>query len=64
MAGFLELVPELGTEDAGDDRERDDVESVGVDVVAEEVFMQDDGGADGGEPEEEAEGPDVKGTEV
>ena len=57
-------MPGLGAEDAGEDDEGDDVEGVGVDAVADEVLVQDDGGADGGEPEEQAEGADVERAEM
>lgn len=60
----LELMPELGADDAGEDDHGDDVEGVGVAAVADEVFVQDDDAADGGQPEHEAEGSDVSKTEI
>ena len=63
LADVLKLMPGLGADDAGDDDDGDDVEGVGVDVVAEEVAVQDDGAADGSEPEHQAECADVDGTE-
>jgi hypothetical protein len=63
FANVLELVPGLGSDDAGDDDEGDDVEGVGVDAVADEVAVEDDCAADGGEPEHQAEGADVDGAD-
>ena len=44
----LELVPELCTDDAGEDDHGDDVEGVGVGAIAGEIFVEDDGARDSG----------------
>ncbi len=60
----LQLVPGLGADDAGEDDQRDDVQGVGVDAVADEVPVQDDRGADRRQPEQQTEGANVRKTEI
>jgi hypothetical protein len=57
-------MPDLGADDAEDDDQCDDVEGVRVDGVAGEVFVEDDGPGDGGEPEEQPEGAKMDGPKV
>ena len=64
VGNVLELVPELGADDAGDDDHGDDVEGVGVGAVADEIFVEDDGAADSGQPKHQAKGSNVSKTEI
>ena len=64
LAHVLELVPELGTDDSGKDDHGDDVECICIHAVANEVPVQQNCAADGGEPEEQAERSDMSKTEV
>ena len=57
-------MPGFRAEDAGDGDESDDSESVGVYAVTHEVLVQHDGRADGGEPEQKAEGADMRGSDI
>ena len=58
FARIFELVPELGSDDARENNKGDDIEGVGVDSVALEVFVEDDGSDNRGEPEEKTESSD------
>ncbi len=60
----LEFVPELGADDAGEDDHDDDIEGVSIRTVANEVFVQDNDAADGGQPKHQAKGSNVSKTEI
>ena len=64
VGDVLELVPELGADDAGEHDHGDDAERVGVRAVADEILVEDDGAADSGEPEHQAKRSNVSKTEV
>jgi hypoxanthine phosphoribosyltransferase len=64
FGGVLELVPGLGAENAGQNDQGNHVEGVGVDAKTLEILVQNNGGADGGEPEHQAEGAYVERANV
>ena len=64
LVHILEFVPELGADDSRKDNHCDNVERVGVDTVANEVPVQRNCAADGGEPEQQPKGSNVSKTEI
>jgi len=64
VGNVFELVPELGADNAGEYHHGDDAEGVGVRAIADEIFVQDDGAADSGEPEHQAKGSNMSKTEI
>jgi len=64
VGDVFELVPEFGADDAGEDDHGDDAEGVRVGAVANEIFVQNDGAADGGEPEHQAKRSNMSKTEI
>src|SRR5947209_20214000 len=57
-------MPQLGSHDAGDDRDGHHADRIGVDFPAAEIAIHDETGGDGGQPEHQAEGGKIEGTKV